>query len=263
MTLEARTIGEMAETFEDAARHLRDMERDGVTLDPDSGVGDDYAQLVTDDEEVARKYEFEEEDFDEDEEDTYDGEDATPEEVDAADLGTEYTHVRVGVRVRTTRDILNPDGGGVLFAKGALGEVVKQLNEEGFVVRFPGPPFLCDCRADGLEVAECHDCGARPGMLHRLGCDLEPCPYCGGQLLSCEHFFFGADDPPPDDDRLPWTGEWPAEAEAREFGWYSRRVPGVAGWVPCGKDDPGAGPDLNRVYVEATWDRQAKRFVRA
>lgn len=33
----------------------------------------------------------------------------------------------------------------------------------------------------------CSDCGARPGRLHRLGCDAEVCPVCRGQLLSCGH----------------------------------------------------------------------------
>jgi hypothetical protein len=101
----------------------------------------------------------------------------------------------------------------------------------------------------------CPDCDAGPGEVHSTGCDVEQCPYCGGQLISCN-----CHQKPPLDDRMPWSGLWPGVLECREFGWHARRVKG-RGWVPCGPDEPGASEDLNRLHTEAKWDREAKRFV--
>jgi hypothetical protein len=102
---------------------------------------------------------------------------------------------------------------------------------------------------------ECPDCGAARGEHHRLGCDVEQCPYCGRQFISCE-----CRRRAPLDDRLPWTGLWPGVAECREFGWYARLVKG-RGWLACEPDEPGASEDLNRLQIEARWDRANKRFV--
>lgn len=32
----------------------------------------------------------------------------------------------------------------------------------------------------------CHDCGCKPGNFHHSGCDMEECPQCHGQLISCD-----------------------------------------------------------------------------
>jgi len=61
LTSEATTIQEMRSKLVDAADRLRQMQDDGVTLDPGSGTGDDYALLVTDDPAVAQKYGMEDE----------------------------------------------------------------------------------------------------------------------------------------------------------------------------------------------------------
>jgi len=39
----------------------------------------------------------------------------------------------------------------------------------------------------GDEKAFLCECGAKYGQYHELGCDLEQCPICRGQLLSCRH----------------------------------------------------------------------------
>ncbi len=112
---------------------------------------------------------------------------------------------------------------------------------------------------DDLVKRNCHDCGAKPGEIHgRGGCDVERCPECGYQLISCG--CFTEETWPADGRRLPWTGIWPGVAECFEFGWYAKFVPG-RGWVRVEKDDPEAGPDLNRLHSGAQWDRLKKRFV--
>jgi len=35
-------------------------------------------------------------------------------------------------------------------------------------------------------MSRCHDCNAKEGQYHELGCDMERCPFCGGQLISCD-----------------------------------------------------------------------------
>lgn len=39
--------------------------------------------------------------------------------------------------------------------------------------------------AGDKKQATCHDCGAKEGEIHQRGCDMERCPFCGGQLITC------------------------------------------------------------------------------
>ena len=36
-----------------------------------------------------------------------------------------------------------------------------------------------------LHDGPCGDCGVKLGGYHDLGCDIESCPFCGGQLITC------------------------------------------------------------------------------
>lgn len=99
-------------------------------------------------------------------------------------------------------------------------------------------------------MSKCPDCGVKPDKMHYPNCGVARCPECGRQMLSC-----GCEWRPSF-----WSGEWPGVMECREFGWYARLVPG-RGWAPCGADHPEAHPDLNRLYIEAQWDRDQERFV--
>jgi hypothetical protein len=37
----------------------------------------------------------------------------------------------------------------------------------------------------GAETQPCHDCGAVRGEFHVPGCDVERCPVCGDQAITC------------------------------------------------------------------------------
>ncbi len=61
ITAHAQSVEEMAAALRMAANHLEAMLKDGVTLEPNGGIEDDYARLITLDPEVAKKYDMVEE----------------------------------------------------------------------------------------------------------------------------------------------------------------------------------------------------------
>ena len=40
-------------------------------------------------------------------------------------------------------------------------------------------------KSDEKWFDRCHDCNAARGQYHHPGCDMERCPRCGEQLISC------------------------------------------------------------------------------
>ena len=48
------------------------------------------------------------------------------------------------------------------------------------------PIKVGDEEDEWVRIGErCHDCNAAYGHYHHSGCDVERCPVCGGQLISC------------------------------------------------------------------------------
>lgn len=123
------------------------------------------------------------------------------------------------------------------------------------------------------EARDCGDCGVHAGDPHRSGCDLARCMAYGSQRLQCQpgarmvvrgYLPNGGVDVDwvvdgHDCGEDIWTGLWPGKAECREYGWWAVFDPP---WrrVPAGT--PGAVEDLNRLVVEARWDRETQRWVR-
>lgn len=57
----------------------------------------------------------------------------------------------------------------------------------------------------------CGDCNVRPGRVHHHGCDMERCPACGGQSMSCDCIWTGEEHLSEDwieelEDRFSWVG---------------------------------------------------------
>ena len=61
------------------------------------------------------------------------------------------------------------------------GCIVKVLTVDGEIR--PRIPYVKPYIDDDYRF--CHDCGVTELRYHHPGCDMETCPECGGQLISC------------------------------------------------------------------------------
>ena len=52
-------------------------------------------------------------------------------------------------------------------------------------VKFPNGETLPGILYNPGPAQRCHDCNITHGGYHHPGCDMERCPRCGGQLISC------------------------------------------------------------------------------
>ena len=53
-------------------------------------------------------------------------------------------------------------------------------------------------QANVIRPERCHDCNVPVGALHHPGCDVERCPRCAWQAISCGCRWAGEDGPGPD-----------------------------------------------------------------
>ena len=69
---------------------------------------------------------------------------------------------------------------------------------DGDPIEFPDGATYKPIPHDGPD--RCGDCNVKAGMYHHPGCDIEECPRCGGQLISCGCL----DDEEDDDEGDDW-----------------------------------------------------------
>jgi hypothetical protein len=82
------------------------------------------------------------------------------------------------------------------MASGWPEQIQAAQREPTYVIRgvaYARIPYGSEVDDWGAERRSCHDCGVRKGQLHVPGCDVEQCPRCSGQSLSCD-----CQDEPPE-----------------------------------------------------------------
>jgi hypothetical protein len=81
-----------------------------------------------------------------------------------------------------------------LFLGENMGATCKYCNDDmhavdtcsaNTVIHFPNGENFPAVKYEDENGYMCHDCAIEPGGYHHPGCDMERCPRCEGQLISC------------------------------------------------------------------------------
>ncbi|GAC1352742.1 MAG: hypothetical protein NVS3B20_15690 [Polyangiales bacterium] len=54
-----------------------------------------------------------------------------------------------------------------------------------FIIDGEEHPRICFGAERSREDSPCPDCGTYYGDVHQVGCEVEECPKCGGQVVAC------------------------------------------------------------------------------
>jgi len=86
----------------------------------------------------------------------------------------------------------------------------------------------------------CHDCGVKEGEIHKEGCDMERCPFCHRQLITCDCNIESYDELPY---RIPYIlaptlcdlcgKQWPNLFKVPDKEWEKYVIPTLQGKVLC------------------------------
>jgi hypothetical protein len=76
-------------------------------------------------------------------------------------------------------------------------KIAEAQNEKTYLIdgtAYTRVPYGNEDEDWGANSHPCGDCSAEKGELHVSSCDVEQCPACGGQVLSCDCEYDGDDE---------------------------------------------------------------------